>query len=356
MIKIKNKSAFTLVELLVVIAIIGLIATLSVIALGNARSKSRDSKRVSDIKQVQTALELFFSDQGRYPTATEWNTGSLYATSIFGTTTYMARIPTVTTGGICSNDYSYAPNFAGDDYTINFCLESNTGSLTKGLNFAKAASLGKSDPSLVGWWNFDEGVGSTLYNYSTAYTNGSIIGSGINYSINARNGNPALYFDGTVGSYISLPDPGGENYSFFFWFKPDQSWVSGYARMTKKGNGSDPNDFILEFYSARRLGIYLAGATPSAGYLRAATACYNYDKYYFVGFTYNKSQLKIYSDGVLNVTIAAARSTDLRNAPVYFGLPYGNSNETFRGFLDDIFIFNKVLSADEVLSLYNATK
>jgi len=61
-----NKKAFTLIELLVVIAIIGLIATLSVIALGNARSKSRDSKKVGDIKQVQTALELFFNDQGRY--------------------------------------------------------------------------------------------------------------------------------------------------------------------------------------------------------------------------------------------------------------------------------------------------
>jgi len=127
-----NKKAFTLVELLVVIAIIGLMASLSIIALGNARSKSRDSKRVSDVKQVQTALELFFSDQGRYPTATEWASGSLYATGTIGTTTYIDKLPAASTRGICNNNYTYAPSSLGDDYTINFCLEDRTGSLSKG--------------------------------------------------------------------------------------------------------------------------------------------------------------------------------------------------------------------------------
>lgn len=61
-----------------VIAIIGILATISVIALSNARAKSRDAKRAGDMKQVQTALELFFNDQNRYPTAEEWNTGQIY--------------------------------------------------------------------------------------------------------------------------------------------------------------------------------------------------------------------------------------------------------------------------------------
>jgi len=55
----KPKKAFTLIELLVVIAIIGILATVSIISLTNARAKSRDAKRAGDMKQIQTALELF---------------------------------------------------------------------------------------------------------------------------------------------------------------------------------------------------------------------------------------------------------------------------------------------------------
>ncbi len=63
----KMHKGFTLIELLVVIAIIGLLSTLAVVSLNSAREKSRDAKRVSDIKQVQTALELYYSDNQQYP-------------------------------------------------------------------------------------------------------------------------------------------------------------------------------------------------------------------------------------------------------------------------------------------------
>lgn len=56
----KKNKGFTLIELLVVIAIIGILATLAVVALQQARSRARDSKRVADVKQLSTALELFF--------------------------------------------------------------------------------------------------------------------------------------------------------------------------------------------------------------------------------------------------------------------------------------------------------
>lgn len=62
-----NKKGFTMIELLVVIAIIGLLSTLGIVALNNARMKSRDSRRVNDVSRIQTALEMYYSDQGKYP-------------------------------------------------------------------------------------------------------------------------------------------------------------------------------------------------------------------------------------------------------------------------------------------------
>ena len=67
---LKNKKGFTLIELLVVIAIIGLLSTLAVVALTSARTKARDSKRVADMKQLQTAMELYYSDNAAYPDCT----------------------------------------------------------------------------------------------------------------------------------------------------------------------------------------------------------------------------------------------------------------------------------------------
>ena len=61
------KKGFTLIELLVVIAIIALLSTLSVVALNSARVKSRDARRLSDIKQIRTALEMYFDQNDKYP-------------------------------------------------------------------------------------------------------------------------------------------------------------------------------------------------------------------------------------------------------------------------------------------------
>lgn len=62
----KHYNGFTLIELLVVIAIIGILAGIILVSLGGARSSARDARRLSDIRQVGTAMELFYNDNTAY--------------------------------------------------------------------------------------------------------------------------------------------------------------------------------------------------------------------------------------------------------------------------------------------------
>src|SRR3990167_4664228 len=64
---LKNKKGFTLIELLVVIAIIGVLSTVVLSQLNEARAKARDARRISDLKNIQIALELYRHNNGFYP-------------------------------------------------------------------------------------------------------------------------------------------------------------------------------------------------------------------------------------------------------------------------------------------------
>lgn len=131
-----NKKGFTLIELLVVIAIIGLLSTLSILALNSARARARDAKRIADVKQIQTALELYYNDAGDYPATGSITPGAAIA---YRGNTYLAAIPTPPTpfdGANCQPPANYSnvdtPAYVytrdGDavagsaSYTIQYCL------------------------------------------------------------------------------------------------------------------------------------------------------------------------------------------------------------------------------------------
>jgi type II secretion system protein G len=61
------RRGFTLIELLVVIAIIGMLSSIVMASLNSAREKARDARRVADLEQIRTALELYYDDHGYYP-------------------------------------------------------------------------------------------------------------------------------------------------------------------------------------------------------------------------------------------------------------------------------------------------
>ncbi len=58
---------FTLIELLVVIAIIGILSSVILASLNTARTRGNDAARISNVKALETAMELYYNDNNTYP-------------------------------------------------------------------------------------------------------------------------------------------------------------------------------------------------------------------------------------------------------------------------------------------------
>jgi prepilin-type N-terminal cleavage/methylation domain-containing protein len=171
-----HNKGFTLVELLVIISIIGFLAALTLVALSSARIKSRDARRVSDIRQIISGLELYFNSCNSFPveataiTIGDASNQALYkgtaATQPCGNNsgdtsgnhggfgnnsgpqagTYMitqlpaaitpsdGTCPTAGAGSSDGNPYVYTGN--NTSYTLTFCLGGPAGTYSAGLRTA----------------------------------------------------------------------------------------------------------------------------------------------------------------------------------------------------------------------------
>lgn len=116
---------FTLIELLVVIAIIGILSSVILASLNTAREKAYDARRESDLKEVQTALELYYSDHNGYPPTAA---GSWQSQCVWGKVatandvipglapTYIAAVPQDPQMNISANQCCYLYESNGTDY------------------------------------------------------------------------------------------------------------------------------------------------------------------------------------------------------------------------------------------------
>lgn len=108
-----RRKGFTLIELLIVISIIAILSAIGLVSYSNFMKSSRDARRQSDLKFIQSALEEYYSDQIYYP-ASITSGSSLTA----GSKTYMNKVPTDPTA---TPDYSYTAFPVGCNNTSTNC-------------------------------------------------------------------------------------------------------------------------------------------------------------------------------------------------------------------------------------------
>ena len=117
------QAGFTLIELLVVIAIIALLSSVVLASLGSAKTKGRDTKRLTDVKTLQLTLEMYYDANGEYP-----NSASAAPVQTALSVLVPSYIGSISDDPNTSKHYYYISNAADNSssYCIGAALEGTT--------------------------------------------------------------------------------------------------------------------------------------------------------------------------------------------------------------------------------------
>ena len=205
-----------------------------------------------------------------------------------------------------------------------------------------------SELGLVGHWKFDEGSGDVVYDSSGYGNDGTLINNPA--WVDGKFGK-ALSFDG-VDDYVEvLDDPslnfGIGNFSVELWFKgPKQS---DYLALkvdgdTCQGWWLEARDTVISFQTYNAI----LDLNPTA----ECAFIYDDNNWHHVVAIHEDDFVRLYIDGVLKAEETGAAGVDVNNT---WGLFIGGHlywSQPFHGFIDEVRIYNRALSADEIWAHY----
>ncbi len=132
-----KRSGFTLIEILIVVAIIAILASVVLVGLGPTQQSGRDARRLSDIREVQNGLELFFNKCGFYPgggaatgPCTAYTAPATWADlQTLLVTTAALGISSIPADPSTNRSYGYAFDAGGANYIVGTALENANNSI-----------------------------------------------------------------------------------------------------------------------------------------------------------------------------------------------------------------------------------
>jgi hypothetical protein len=214
---------------------------------------------------------------------------------------------------------------------------------------------------LVGHWSFDEGVGNTAGD-SSGNANTGILFNGPAWESGKSGG--ALRFDGG-NDYVEVPHAESLNLSAALtvsvWINNEALTNSGlsqdqYRIIASKGWPPDDGSWTLAWRANDGALFFFVGRNASYRY-----AGFSYDNsqagaWHFVTAVLDNGKVSLYKDGVLKAGPVGIDSGAIRTdtSPIRVG-SLGVSSSSLRnwdGLLDELRVYNRALSADEIATLY----
>jgi len=126
----------TLIELLVVVAIVGILTSLTLVALTGTKARARDRRRLEDINTLRNALALYYTEHRKFPVPTEGDSDSngkpdCYLTGSDSVSSKLINAnaigaPVIDPVNSGNYRYFYEASLSGEDFMIKFYLETNS--------------------------------------------------------------------------------------------------------------------------------------------------------------------------------------------------------------------------------------
>jgi hypothetical protein len=206
-------------------------------------------------------------------------------------------------------------------------------------------------PGLLGYWNFDEGVGTTAHDVTENGYNGTLNG-GVAFNLPGVIGSSALGFDGT-GNVVVSDAPA-------LHFAANQSFTLSAWVQEKSASAIDQGVICKSRDNGNYYGIWIRGSDNRwvfrgpAGDVVGPIATSNWTHVTVVQDGVAKTR-SLYVNGVLAAGVNGAPATGPAQAAdgtgdLWFG--QANSvNQPFNGNLDEVRLYGRALAASEITNL-----
>ena len=202
------------------------------------------------------------------------------------------------------------------------------------------------DPSLVGWWTFDDGSGTTANDSSGNENHGTF--NGDPQWVNGKFGK-ALKFDGS-SDYLAVPDSdsldiNGDQLSIVAWIN-GESWslAKHIVRKIADEEASPIYVFRVQPDQVRAILSTSAGNTTIQGATVLPT-----NEWVHVALAYDGGEARIYVNGELDVSSNVSGEITQSNNELRIGL--GDPAGYFHGTIDDVRIYNKALTQEGIQAI-----